>query len=1048
MNILLLEDNTTDADLCRRFLITSIPHCKVEIAETLKKAMEILAKSDFDIAVLDMKLPDGSGMDMLMNIRQSGKNIPVIILTGSGNEEIATAALKAGADDYLVKKNNYFSKLPVAIDYAIKNHRQNLKLRSEIINVLYIEHHNSDIDFTKRHIKQYAPQIHITAIHTADEALKILPLNNTAKSDYQVILLDFRLPGINALEFTKITRQERKLDIPVILVTGQGNEEVAIQAMKLGVNEYMVKNENYIVRLPALISNVYEHQQLIRKQFALSESESKYRLLAENSADVIFTLDLNLNYTFISPSVFKLRGFKPEEVINKNIKACLTPESYEKAKELFSEKLAIINYSKSDYDNSSVVELELLKKDKTTVWAEIKASIIFDENKNPISILGVTRDISHKKKYEEELSKSREEYKDFFDNDLTGDFLASTDGILLNCNQAFIEILGISSKEAALQMNLLDIYRNPEEKFSVIKELKKHGRLVNHEFQMQRADGKILDVIANIIGVFNNKNKLISFRGYIFDNTERKKAVDELKKLVEAVEQSPVSIIITDKKGSIEYVNEFTTKVTSYNSSELINKNPRIFSSGKTSVEKYNLMWNTINSGKTWHGEFLNKKKNAELYWEKVTISPILNSKGLITNFVAVKEDISEFKKTEQIKNVIYTISNAVVTTDNLEQLISLIQSELNTLIDASNFYLAFYDENTGLLKAPYTSDIIDRNREWPAEKSITGIVIKQKKGLLFTSDDFIEMYKRGEAVLLGKHAACWMGVPLIVDNKIIGAFVVQSYTNEKAYNQNDLKIFEFISEQISIAIHRKKTEEDLNFALAKAQESDQLKTAFLNNISHEIRTPFNGLLGFLSILKEDELNREEKEKYFNIIFKSADRLLSTISDIVDISQIETGQVKVKIVNTGINGLMNDLYQHFKEDADSKGLDLVLNTAGIEMNYYINTDINKLKSILNNLINNAIKFTKMGFVEFGFNYHETEKIMQFYVKDTGLGIPENKFQKIFERFIQADVTDTRQFEGSGLGLSISKSYTEMLGGKIWLESEEGKGSTFFFTIKV
>ncbi|MCD4680882.1 MAG: response regulator [Bacteroidales bacterium] len=260
--------------------------------------------------------------------------------------------------------------------------------------------------------------------------------------------------------------------------------------------------------------------------------------------------------------------------------------------------------------------------------------------------------------------------------------------------------------------------------------------------------------------------------------------------------------------------------------------------------------------------------------------------------------------------------------------------------------------------------------------------------------------------------------------------------------------MLEFISHQISISIERKKFEEDLKSALEKAQESDRLKSAFLTNMSHEIRTPMNGILGFTSLLKEPHLSGEEMDKYIQIIDKSGNRMLNTINDIIDISRIEAGQVEVVKSEVSVNNILNEQYLFFNSEAQSKGLELIYKPTLSDKEAIIVTDKYKLEGILTNLIKNAIKFTKHGNVCLGCSLKKESNFeeLEFYVKDTGIGIPSDRKNAIFNRFEQADIEDTRVFEGSGLGLAISKSYIEILGGNISVTSEEGLGSTFIFSI--
>ncbi len=377
-------------------------------------------------------------------------------------------------------------------------------------------------------------------------------------------------------------------------------------------------------------------------------------------------------------------------------------------------------------------------------------------------------------------------------------------------------------------------------------------------------------------------------KGYVLsmfdDISTRKLAENQLRKLSVAVEQSPAIVVMTDPLGNIEYVNPMFTEVTGYSADEARGQNPRILKSGLMPQSVYEELWRTILSGDVWHGELQNKKKNGELYWDQAVISAIRNKENVITNFVAVKVDISEQKK---------------------------------------------------------------------------------------------------------------MFAELIA-------------------------------------------------AKQKAEESDRLKSAFLANISHEIRTPMNGILGFAQLLKSPHLAGEEQAEYIDLIMQSGERMLNLINNLINISRIEAGETMLHVIETPVNELLSDLYAFFKPEIEKKGLRLNCKTGLPDVESIVETDSGKLIQILTNLIQNALKFTSKGEIDFGYN--RIGGALEFYVIDTGVGIAPDMKEKIFDRFHQVDNTITRTQEGSGLGLSISKAYVELLGGTIRVESREGWGSEFYFTL--
>lgn len=247
---------------------------------------------------------------------------------------------------------------------------------------------------------------------------------------------------------------------------------------------------------------------------------------------------------------------------------------------------------------------------------------------------------------------------------------------------------------------------------------------------------------------------------------------------------------------------------------------------------------------------------------------------------------------------------------------------------------------------------------------------------------------------------------------------------------------------------NERRIETELIEAKEQAEESDRLKSAFLSNMSHEIRTPMNGILGFSDLLKTPNLSGKEQKKYISIIEKSGKRMLNILNDIVSVSKIESGLMEVHIQEANINDQMDFVFSFFKPEVHGKGLHLLIRKSLVKKEAFIQSDPEKIFGVFTNLVKNAVKFTKEGTIELGYTLRNLKGVSElvFYVKDSGIGIPKDRQLAIFDRFVQADIAGKMAYQGAGLGLSISKAYVELLGGKIWVESEEGKGSVFYFTL--
>jgi PAS domain S-box-containing protein len=757
----------------------------------------------------------------------------------------------------------------------------------------------------------------------------------------------------------------------------------------------------------------------------IKESEEKYKALVENSYDGIYIYKDD-NFLFVNNTIIDILGYTKKELLKKNIWEIIHPDDRDRIIQLGKDRAKNINVPVT-YTAKIICGDNVLKD------AEFLVRII--NYNGEYAVLGTVRDISEKKQSEEKLKESEAKFREFAEMLPQGAFEIDLKGNVIFLNKNGYSLFGYAMEELeGEKLNIYDYF--PSNGIERLKNNIKNKINIKsdnaEEYIIQRKNGDEFPILV-YSDIIKENNIPIGIRGIIIDISEQKKSQQELIRLSTAVKQSPSVIAITDTKGDFEYVNPQFTKLTGYTSEETKGQNPRLLKFGGQSKEIYKDLWDTISSGKTWSGEFHNKKKNGELFWESASVSPIIDNDGKTINFLKVAEDISERKYSEKVQKVIYNISNAVITTDSLDDFINLTEKHLSSIIDTTNFYIVFYDENIDKLNFLFSRDKKDNIKVFPEGKSLTSYIIKNKMSLLATKETREKLVKENKIDKLGTDSKIWLGVPLILRNKAIGAIVVQSYENEAAYNEKDMEVLNIISGQISISIERKKAEEELNKALKDAKESDKLKSAFLANMSHEIRTPLNCITGFIELISMSEISDEKREQYVDIINSSSTRLLTTIDDLLDISRIEAGQVRVSKTKTSLNKLLEELNLSFSNEVNNKELKLVMKQSLSKETDIVFTDNDMLHAVLTNLIKNAIKFTEKGAIEFG--YIVKNDVIEFFVKDSGIGIPKEKMQSIFNRFEQVDMGNTRVKEGTGLGLAISAAYIKLLDGKIWIESE-------------
>jgi PAS domain S-box-containing protein len=674
----------------------------------------------------------------------------------------------------------------------------------------------------------------------------------------------------------------------------------------------------------------YNITRIKKAEQGLKESEERYRLLVENQNDFVVKLDKNKQFMFVSSSYCKLLGKNESEISGKDFLYFMHPED-------------VLN---------SVCQLEKLENSPnvcyfehrimTTAgwkWLAWSDKAVLNENSGIEYIIGVGRDITVSKYADEALKEKNyhlqflntfaSEISEINDYDILigyiskklNDFTSSkfttyseydkvkkcliTKKILTNKYylDKGAELIGrkIENFETIISEELFKIFISetiiPVKTFTELTAgyipdyIDKTLKFIIGIDSFYSINISLSGELFGVAIISRNDNQAVpnfdviqSFAHIAALSTKRIKAEEQVKLLDRGIEQSPVLVVITNKDAKIQYVNPYFCKVTGYDFDELIGRNPRILNSGQNPPNTFKDMWEHLNNGKVWTGELLNKKKNGSLYWESVVISPITDINGNITNYIAVKIDITELKK-------------------------------------------------------------------------MTIEIIEQKQ---------------------------------------------------------------------------------------KAEENDKLKTAFLQNMSHEFRTPLNGILGFTQLLQQTEISESERLNYASIIQLSGKRLLEIVNNVMEISKIETNQVVVNYSNLLICDVLNEKYLFYKPILDSKGLEFKLILPNNLDKLQINSDEQKIHQILNNLIGNAIKFTEIGYIELGL--FESEDFIKIYIKDTGIGIPEFQHQRIFERFYQGETKLSRNYEGAGLGLSICRGFVDLLGGVLGVESSLGNGSLFYFTL--
>lgn len=690
-------------------------------------------------------------------------------------------------------------------------------------------------------------------------------------------------------------------------------------------------------------------------------------------------------------------------------------------------------------------DFRYLLKNGKILWVQNSIIPIFDGN-NLIKLNGVNVDITDKKIAEEEITKQNEKLNAVISTLPDIIFVIDKNGDYHEVFCSNPDMLAVPV-EKIVGTNIKDIFdeKTTQIHLEYIQQCLEDNKLTSYEYSLIY-NNQTSYFEARLANIGNNKVLTL-----VRDITERKKKDIEIHKLSLAVEQSPVIIVITDLNANIEYVNAAFTEITGYKSEEVIGKNTRILKSNKTDRKVYEDLWASIENGKAWHGEWINRKKNGELYWENISINPIHDQSGKITNYLAVKQDITNKKtiekeiidlnqnlekKIEERTNQLASINNALLSEIDerrrIEEALSESEKSYRTVVENVNEVI-FQTDSAGVW--------IFLNKAWV---DITGFSIDESIGQLFL--DFVLPEDRQRNL---EYFA-----PLIQRKKDYCRHEIRYLTKAGGFRWIEVFARIGIDEKGEITgtfgtlqdiTERKITEEIIRNARLEAERANQAKSEFLSRMSHELRTPMNSILGFAQLLEMGELSQIQQRGVGHIL-KSGKHLLNLINEVLDISKIEAGKLSISLEPVQVQELIIEMIDSIQPLVLEKENTIKFFPSFVQ-NCNVLADRQRLKQVLLNLLHNAVKYNKPGGnISINCELINSKKALANRVKitiaDTGIGIAPNDIKKLFTPFERIGA-EKSEVVGTGLGLALVKKLVDAMNGTIGVESSPGIGSSFW-----
>lgn len=661
------------------------------------------------------------------------------------------------------------------------------------------------------------------------------------------------------------------------------------------------------------------------------------------------------------------------------------------------------------------------------------------------------KEINELRQSEEKIRKSCEKYKIAYMNSPDAiNINRLSDGMYVSVNDGFTKILGYTENDAIGRSSLeMNIWVNPEDRENLVKELESGGNVKDYEADFLSKTGNIVPGLlsASLIDLDGVPHILTVVR----DITVSKKAEEALAK-----EQFLINSLMNNLSDHV-YFKDLNSKFIRTNKSHaisfglsdpkhVIGKSDFDFFTEQAANQAFEDEQAIIKTGQSILKEEKLTRKDCSDVWFSAMKMPLRDNDGKIIGTFGISRDITGRKRSELENYALFEIIQGITSTDKLDELLKLIHNSLGKVVYADNCFVALKDQTSGLFSFPYFVDKVDTTPiPTSMGKSCSDYVFRTVKPLLLNQKKFDSLVEQGEVELIGSNSPSWIGIPLQTPSKVIGVLVLQHYEKENVYSENDLKFLVSIGNQIAIAIERKKAEEEISFKNEQLQLINAEKDKFFSIIAHDLRGPLSAFVDATQILTEEIQNMDLEEiKDITMSMKtSASNIYGLLENLLEWSRLRRGAMDFVPENLNLKKKIEASIDVLSESARKKRIGLTISVPG---ELEIRADIHMFDTIIRNLISNAIKFTiSGGKVIVTANYNGDHYIV-VKISDSGIGMAPELRNKLFQIDEKTSRPGTEGETSTGLGLLLCKEFIEKHGGKIWVESSVGQGSTFSFSL--